>query len=399
MKRMGWMSLGLLLIGSVSFGQDPEKAAAEVKSAPQATDRIAKQEIREIDRLMWMAEVRDRLSGRQFSDVFGLDFVEADPVLRAQLEIPDGQGVVIIQVKPGGLAEQAGLKSNDVMIKLNDQAITSVEQAKEIISKVGNKAVRVELFREGKPLRNLSLVGPEHGTPDISTPFWIGVTVSDVDATLRSHLTALPAKAGLIANDIVPNSPAAKVGVRKNDILVKLNDMLLASQEGLVEQVQKSNGKEITLELLRAGKTLTLAVTPERRPSASDQVSSEIEDLLIAIKSPQDKSSNNVIKSSPPYFSYFTPHGMTERKTDDIAKNPKRVDDGNSLILVPDQFGHVQLRRGRGLVPMQVIPSPAQNAKLEQEIKDLSNKIEELRKAIKEMNENYIGTINLKKEN
>ena len=49
-------------------------------------------------------------------------------VLRAQLNLPEGIGVVVSFVAKGSPAEKAGLKANDVLTQMDDQLIVNAEQ-------------------------------------------------------------------------------------------------------------------------------------------------------------------------------------------------------------------------------------------------------------------------------
>ena len=195
---------------------------------------------------------------------FGLSLSDADDTLRAQLEIPPGQGVVVVGVKAGSLAEHAGLKLNDVLVSLGDQKAKSWGQVKDILLGLGKEAVEVKLIREGKASR-MSLVGPKHGFPPEAAEYWIGTPVSPVDVTLRAHLPILPADSGLIVNDVVKGSPADQIGVKKDDILVSMDGKPLKNSDALIAQIQASQGKTVPLQVLRAGKPLTLTITPAKR--------------------------------------------------------------------------------------------------------------------------------------
>jgi membrane-associated protease RseP (regulator of RpoE activity) len=195
---------------------------------------------------------------------FGLELADADDALRAQLELPSGQGVVVVAVKPGSLAEHAGLKLNDVLLNLGDEPASNVASAKKVLLGLGKGALEVKLIREGKPNR-MSLVGPDHGFPPESAQFWIGVPVSPVDATLRAHLPSLSADTGLIVNDVVKGSPADAAGIQKSDVFVAMSGKPLKNSDQLIEQIQASAGKPVPLEILRAGKPITIQITPAKR--------------------------------------------------------------------------------------------------------------------------------------
>ena len=54
-------------------------------------------------------------------------------VLRAQLNLPEGIGVVVSFVAKGSPAEKAGLKANDVLMQMDDQLIVNAEQLLSLI--------------------------------------------------------------------------------------------------------------------------------------------------------------------------------------------------------------------------------------------------------------------------
>ncbi len=72
-------------------------------------------------------------------------------VLRAQLNLPEGIGVVVSFVAKGSPAEKAGLKANDVITQMDDQLIVNAEQLQTLIkSKKPGDAVNLTYYRQGK---------------------------------------------------------------------------------------------------------------------------------------------------------------------------------------------------------------------------------------------------------
>ena len=55
--------------------------------------------------------------------------------LRAQLDIPEKQGAVVLDVTPGSVAATLGLRKNDVLLELDGKKITSPESAKGLVTK------------------------------------------------------------------------------------------------------------------------------------------------------------------------------------------------------------------------------------------------------------------------
>jgi C-terminal processing protease CtpA/Prc len=94
--------------------------------------------------------------------------------------------------------------------------------------------------------------------------YYIGVSVSAPDDALRAHLQ-IPAGQGLLATEIIADSPAARAGVRVHDVLLSLNGKTIDSTENFIKAVQETEGKASTLVVLRAGEQTSIAVTPQVR--------------------------------------------------------------------------------------------------------------------------------------
>jgi putative serine protease PepD len=73
--------------------------------------------------------------------------------------------------------------------------------------------------------------------------------------------------AGAVIGNVTPGSPAARAGVRENDIVLSINEQPVAGDEGLVAIIRDSApGEKITLVVERDGKQVTLDATLVARP-------------------------------------------------------------------------------------------------------------------------------------
>ena len=215
-----------------------------------------------LDRRIFTYTIVGDSTHNAFVKTYGLDFVEADPVLRSQLDIPAGEGLVVVAVTPNSPADRSGIKEMDLIAKVDLQPVAHVAKARDLIAKGEKKSIYFDLYREGKPL-HLTMDRPE--PPAGSTTYWIGVVVAPVDATLRSHLGSLLGEGGLIVTEIDATGPAKSAGLQKNDILIKVDDQPIKTQAALTERVVGSEGKAIKIDLLRGGKAQSLALVPAKR--------------------------------------------------------------------------------------------------------------------------------------
>jgi predicted metalloprotease with PDZ domain len=90
---------------------------------------------------------------------------------------------------------------------------------------------------------------------------WLGLQPEDLSDELRAQLD-IEEGVGLLVSDVLAGSPAEKAGIRKNDILVKINGKPAKGEEGLAQFMQTAKvGQEATLTILRKAREQTVKVT------------------------------------------------------------------------------------------------------------------------------------------
>ena len=97
--------------------------------------------------------------------------------------------------------------------------------------------------------------------------YWVGLRGRNVEEPVLRTQFQLAADMGVVIEQVVPESPAAKAGLRQHDILLRANDETLQSMNQLAELVSTSEGKPIELQLIRLGQEETIVVVPESRPA------------------------------------------------------------------------------------------------------------------------------------
>jgi S1-C subfamily serine protease len=99
---------------------------------------------------------------------------------------------------------------------------------------------------------------------------YIGVSYRDITAALANAYN-LPSKTGAIVLRVTPGSPADQAGLREGDIILKINDDQLDEDHSLVQTLLKYKvGDQVTLTVLRDGKTITVTLTLVQRPTQSN---------------------------------------------------------------------------------------------------------------------------------
>ena len=97
---------------------------------------------------------------------------------------------------------------------------------------------------------------------------YLGVNIQTITPALAESFSLKNNKGALIA-DIVPNSPAAKAGLKEGDVVTALNGQPVTDANSLKNQVSAfAPGTKLNLEILRDGKTDTVAATTAERPGS-----------------------------------------------------------------------------------------------------------------------------------
>jgi membrane-associated protease RseP (regulator of RpoE activity) len=140
------------------------------------------------------------------------------------------------------------------------------EEAKEFHKQlqIGPVQISVDAKANAQTSESPAEVQPGEAPAEVSE-YWLGVACNPVPEALGSQL-ALGEHLGLLVRQVVPESPAAKAGILRDDVLVKASGKLLANPEDLIAVVNAGKDKKIALELIREGKKTTVTVQPEKRP-------------------------------------------------------------------------------------------------------------------------------------
>jgi hypothetical protein len=81
----------------------------------------------------------------------GIQFRPTFPALRAQLHLPEGQGIVVDAVVPDSPAAKAGIAQYDVILKADDKKISDISNLQQAVEAAKDKEMKLEIIRDGQP--------------------------------------------------------------------------------------------------------------------------------------------------------------------------------------------------------------------------------------------------------
>ncbi len=91
----------------------------------------------------------------------------------------------------------------------------------------------------------------------------IGVVLSGINPHLRDDLKI---QSGILVEEVLSDSPAQKAGMKDGDIILKMDGKEIETEQDIRKILRgMEDSREVTMEILRDGKPLTLTVTPEKK--------------------------------------------------------------------------------------------------------------------------------------
>jgi serine protease Do len=118
---------------------------------------------------------------------------------------------------------------------------------------------------------------------------WLGVAIQSIDSDLAAAMK-LDGAQGVLISDVTPGSPAAKVGLRRGDVILTLDGKPMTDSSQLRNHVAaKEPGSKVALDILRDGKTRRLEVGLGTLPNshvarAESELGGKSDGLLAGVK-------------------------------------------------------------------------------------------------------------------
>jgi Do/DeqQ family serine protease len=156
--------------------------------------------------------------------------------LAEQFGLPrDTKGVIITDMTEGGPAQKAGLKSDDVVLAVDDKPVSTLEQLRLLVAEYPPKTtIRLSVMRDGKARTVPVVLGVADDKPD---ELLAGVTAEPVSDEMRRKQNIDPRVNGLLVTGVDEKSPYGE-RLSPGMVIVSINRTTVSNLAGARQLLQ-----------------------------------------------------------------------------------------------------------------------------------------------------------------
>jgi len=180
----------------------------------------------------------------------GIMGTELNSELAKAMKVDAQRGAFVSQVMPNSAAAKAGVKAGDVITSLNGKPISSFAALRAEVGSmpIGSK-VQLGLVRDGKPV-NVSLELQQSSQNQVES----GNVFSGIEGAEMSNNGK---DEGVVVNVVKANTPAARIGLKKGDIIVGANQQPVKNL-GELRKIIDSKPSVLALNIQRGDTSIYL---------------------------------------------------------------------------------------------------------------------------------------------
>lgn len=185
--------------------------------------------------------------------LLGVTIQAIDPEVAEALNSSVDRGALITEIVPGSAAEQAGLKVDDIIVRVNNKKITDASELRNTIGLMGSgEDVRIGYIRDGKERKTTAKLGQLQLARSAGNDLHPGLTGAQFATSSTSSA------GGIEVTAVEADSPAAQRGLRAGDIIIQVNRRPVRDLEQLREIA--GNNRILFLLVQRGDRAIMLQI-------------------------------------------------------------------------------------------------------------------------------------------
>ena len=168
--------------------------------------------------------------------VLGVSILSLTADFRKSLGLADSvQGALVSQVVEDSAAARAGIQAGDVITSINGQDVKSAAELRNRIGmlRVGDR-VNIALIREGKPRSVAATIGKQSEVEAAAAELHASLAGADLADAPPEQVQG----GGVLVRTVEAGSPAARIGLRANDVILVVDRTRVANLSQFREAIK-----------------------------------------------------------------------------------------------------------------------------------------------------------------
>jgi serine protease Do len=211
--------------------------------------------------------------GKVVRGYLGVSIQDVNAKIARQFGLDKAQGALVSDVVSGSPAELGGIKSGDVITRLDSKVIENSTMLRNRVAEfpVG-QSVEVEVLRDKKPLKLTIKIAEQPKDMTASgesvkgegkSAALAGLEAQNLTPDISSKLNLARGTQGVVVNSVESGSAAEEAGIQPGDVIVELNRKPVRNTDDF-RRLSKSLGKDESALLLivRQNRKLFVAINP-----------------------------------------------------------------------------------------------------------------------------------------
>ena len=212
--------------------------------------------------------------GRVERGLLGVKIQPLTTEIAESLALGSEKGALVAQVEPESAASKAGVKSGDVIRRVDDKELGTIKDLTRAIAAIPpGSTVTLELWRDGKTMNVSAKLGDaavareakaEGKAVEAREPSAYGVSLAPLSPEAREELGLKDSVKGVLIAGVEPGSPADEQGLRPGDVLQQVGRDAVASPKDAAAKLKEAtaNKKPVLMKVYREGATRFVAISP-----------------------------------------------------------------------------------------------------------------------------------------
>ena len=187
----------------------------------------------------------------------GVAIQEIDDSYAKALGLDTRDGALISNVANSSPADNAGLITGDVILEFNDVSINNSSHLKNVVSSSEpGKRYKVDIIRDGRRKSIYVKLGelpnePQMAFMETDKSSTLGITVQDLNNSLRKHYNLSPDDDGVVVTEMDKNSEAFRSGIREGDIIIRVGTNNVSDSNDFKDLIRTSSRQNTVLLLVK----------------------------------------------------------------------------------------------------------------------------------------------------